>query len=173
MSTPELAREFSINQKSSWLFKRKTQEAMKRGEGHASDLDSGLVDLLIGGRRGRGGRKVRNCRLKPVIDWEIELENMGIFPFSGKEKGPGEQEFEISPGPPRGGKRVSGMNVVVMNLRGWLRAIHHHCSERFVSGYMDEFFFRFDGRNSMRSLWHKLIDQYMTKPPYLYKARAA
>ncbi len=101
MSTTELAREFSINQKSSWLFKRKTQEVMKTGDNHPSYLDSGLVDLLIGGRKGQGGRKVRKCRLKPVIDWEIELENMGIFPFSGKEKEAGEQEFEISPGPPR------------------------------------------------------------------------
>ncbi len=174
MSTPELAREFSINQKSSWLFKRKTQEAMKRGDNHPSYLDSGLVDLLIGGRgRGRGGRKARNCRLKPVIDWEIELENMGIFPFSAKEKGPGEQEFEISLSPPRRGRRFPGMYVVRMNLKGWLRGIHHHCSERFVSGYLDEFFFRFDGRNSLRSLWHELIERYMANPPYLYKAHAA
>jgi hypothetical protein len=98
---------------------------------------------------------------------------MGIFPFSGKEKEPGEQEFEISPGPTRGGKRVSGMNVVVMNLKGWLRGIHHHCSERFVHGYLDEFFFRFHGRNSMRSHWHQLIEKYMVNPPYRYIASAA
>ncbi len=30
MSTLELSKEFSINKKSSWLFKRKTQEAMKK-----------------------------------------------------------------------------------------------------------------------------------------------
>ena len=173
MSTRELAREFSINQKSSWLFKRKTQEAMKTGEGHASYHDPGLVDLLIGGRKGRRGRKVRKGRLNPAIAREIELENMGILPFSGREKQFGEQVFEMSQGPPRGGKKVSGMNVVAMNLKGWLRGIHHHCSERFVHGYLDEFFFRFNGRHSMRSLWHRLIEQYMTKPPYLYKARAA
>ncbi len=171
MSTPELAREFSINQKSSWLFKRKTQEAMKTGEGHPSDLDSGLEDLLIGGRKGRGGRKVRKCRLKPVIDWEIELENAGIFRSKGNRLQ--EEAFEISLSPPRRGRRFPGMFVVVMNLKGWLRAIHHHCSERFVSGYLDEFFFRFDGRNSLRSLWHQLIEQYMAHPPYLYKASAA
>jgi hypothetical protein len=171
MSTPELAREFSINQKSSWLFKRKTQEAMKRGKGHPSDLDSGLEDLLIGGRKGRGGRKARNCRLRPVIDWEIELENAGIFRSKGNRLQ--EEAFEISLSPPRRGRRFPGMYVVRMNLKGWLRGIHHHCSERFVSGYLDEFFFRFDGRNSLRSLWHELIERYMTNPPYLYKANEA
>ncbi len=165
MSTPELAREFSINQKSSWLFKRKTQEAMKTDGSYIEDRDSGLEDLLIGGRKGRGGRKVRNCRLKPVIDWEIELENMGIFPFSAKEKGPGEQEFEISLSAPRRGRRFPGMYVVRMNLKGWLRGIHHQCSERFVHGYLDEFLFRFHGRNSLKSIWHQLIEQYVANPP--------
>jgi hypothetical protein len=172
MSTTELAREFSINQKSSWLFKRKTQEAMKTDGSYLADRDSGLEDLLIGGRsKGGGGRKARKCRLKPVIDWEIELENAGIFRSKGNRLQ--QEAFEISLSPPRRGRRFPGMFVVVMNLRGWLRGIHHHCSERFVTGYLDEFFFRFDGRNSMRSLWHKLIERYMTNPPYLYKAHAA
>jgi hypothetical protein len=171
MSTTELAREFSINQKSSWLFKRKTQEAMKTGEGHASDLDSGLVDLLIRGRRGRGGRKARKCRLKPVIDWEIELENAGIFRSKGNRLQ--QEAFEISLSPPRRGRRFPDMYVIVMNLKGWLRAIHHHCSERFVTGYLDEFFFRFNGRNSLRSIWHELIERFMTNPPYRYIASAA
>jgi len=34
MSTTELIREFSVNQKSSWLVKRKAQEAMKSSGKH-------------------------------------------------------------------------------------------------------------------------------------------
>src|SRR5215471_16109647 len=34
MSTTELAKEFAVNQKSSWLFKRKSQEAMKSSGKH-------------------------------------------------------------------------------------------------------------------------------------------
>jgi len=37
MSSTELAREYSTNQKSSWLFKRKTQEAMKSSGKHLLD----------------------------------------------------------------------------------------------------------------------------------------
>jgi hypothetical protein len=74
---------------------------------------------------------------------------------------------------PGGGKRVPGIHVVVMNLRGWPRGIHHYCSERFVNGYLDEFFFRFDGRNSLRSIWHQLIEQFMANPLYRYMANAA
>jgi hypothetical protein len=165
MSTTELAREFSINQKSSWLFKRKTQEAMKTGEGHPADRDSGLEDLLI------GGKKAGKSSLKPISDWEIDLENAGVFRWKGN--GSKADEYAISQGPFRSGIRFPGIHVVVMNLRGWLRGIHHHCSQRSVHGYLDEFFFRFDGRNSMRSLWHRLIEQYMTNPPYRYRAHAA
>ncbi len=121
--------------------------------------------------KSRGGRKARKPRLKPVIDWEIELKNAGIFRSKGN--GPQEEAFEISLSPPRRGRRFPGMFVVVMNLRGWPRGIHHHCSERFVHGYLDEFFFRFHVRNSLKSIWHRLIEQYMTKPPYRYMARAA
>jgi hypothetical protein len=108
MSTPELAREFSINQKSSWLFKRKTQEAMKSSDSNPMDRDLGLEDLLIGGLRGKrkgagklvaiaarrvkvtarrrangkGNKEAGRPGLTQIIDWEIELENAGIS--SGK-----------------------------------------------------------------------------------------
>ncbi|MBC7888554.1 MAG: transposase [Ferruginibacter sp.] len=59
-----------------------------------------------------------------------------------------------------------------MNLKGWLRGIHHHCSERFTDGYLNEFFFRFNRRNFLPSIWHKLIERFMTGQPYSYNADA-
>jgi len=49
MSTTELAREFSANQKSSGLFKRKTPEAMKSSGKHPLDSKAEVDELLIGG----------------------------------------------------------------------------------------------------------------------------
>ena len=45
---------------------------MKTGEGHPADRDSGLEDLLI------GGKKAGKSSLKSISDWEIDLENAGF-----------------------------------------------------------------------------------------------
>lgn len=57
ISTIELALEFSINQKSSWLFKSKAQESMKSSGKYSLDCKVGVNELLIGGpEKGRRGR---------------------------------------------------------------------------------------------------------------------
>lgn len=48
MSTTELAKEFGINQKSFWLFKRKAQESMKSSGKHPLDNKVEVDELLIG-----------------------------------------------------------------------------------------------------------------------------
>jgi len=49
MSTIELANELAVNQKSSWLFKRKAQEAMKSSGKHLLDNKVEVDELMIGG----------------------------------------------------------------------------------------------------------------------------
>jgi hypothetical protein len=57
---------------------------MKRGDSHPSDRDSGLKDLLIGGRgKSRPGKKAGKSSLEPISDWEIDLENAGVFGLKG------------------------------------------------------------------------------------------
>lgn len=62
-------------------------------------------------------------------------------------------------------KSFPRLHAVIMNLKGWLRGIHHHCSGRFIIGYLDMFFFRFNRRNLLNSIWHKLIERFMTNQP--------
>ncbi len=77
MSTMELAREFSVNQKSSWLFKRKAQEAMKSSGKHRLASKIEVDELLIGGpekgKRGRnkGGKKLVVIAVEKVKDNKI------------------------------------------------------------------------------------------------------
>lgn len=79
-------------------------------------------------------------------------------------------EFEIRQRPSKRGKNFPGLNAVIMNLKGWLRGIHHHCSGRFINGYFNEFFFRFNRRNFLNNIWHKLIERFMTNQPNSYIA---
>lgn len=57
MSIVELSKEYSINQKSSWLFKRKTQKRMRSSGEHLLDTKVEVEGILIGSpeknKRGR------------------------------------------------------------------------------------------------------------------------
>lgn len=202
MSTVELSKEYSINQKSSWLFKRKTQEAMKSSGEHLLDTKVEVDEILIGGpeknKRGRNKgdkklvviavEKVKGDKIgrayaaviqqasgecfKPFFERYIDKDNAQVITDCWTGYLPLESEFEIRQKPSNGGKSFPGLHIVIMNLKGWLRGIHHHCSERFTNGYLNEFFFRFNRRNFLTSIWHKLIERFITSQPYNYKANA-
>ena len=202
MSTTELAKEFSINQKSSWLFKRKAQESMRSSGKHPLDSKVEVDELYIGGpqkdKRGRSKgekklvviavEKVKGDKIgrayaevikqasaacfAPFFEKHIDNDNARVVTDGWRGYQPLESEYEISQKHSRGGKNFMGLHTVIMNLKGWLRGIHHHCSARFINGYLDEFFFRFNRRNFLKSIWHKLIVRFMTNQPYTYIANA-
>ena len=202
MTTVELANEYGINQKSSWLLKRKTQEAMKSSGVHLLTGHVEVDELMIGGieegKRGRskGDKKLVVLAVEKVKDDKIgrayatTIENAGAKSFRSffekhidsdnaqiKTDGwrgywPLENEFEIKQKPSDKGKNFKELHVVIMNLKGWLRGIHHKCSEKFMNGYLDEFFFKFNRRNHLSTIWHKLTVRMMEHVPYAYKANA-
>ena len=203
MSTVELAKEFAVNQKSSWLFKRKSQEAMKSSGKHLLDTKVEVDELMIGGldtgQRGRSkgdkklvliavekvkGNKIGRAyaeviqdasaeSLKPFFQKYIDKDNAQVITDGWRGYWPLESEFEIKQKLSVGGKAFPGLHFVIMNLKGWLRGIHHHCSDKFMNGYLNEFFFRFNRRNFLKTILHKLIERFMTNAPYLYKPNAA
>ncbi len=42
------------------------------------------------------------------------------------------------------GKAFKDVHVHIMNLKGWLRGIHHHSSKERLQGYFDEYHFRYN-----------------------------
>ncbi|MEJ7736318.1 MAG: IS1595 family transposase [Chitinophagaceae bacterium] len=202
MSTIELANEYGINQKSSWLFKRKAQEAMASSGKHLLSGHVEVDELMIGGvdegERGRSKgdkklvvmavEKVQGDKIgrayaqtiedasaesfKPFFEKYIDKDNTQIKTDQWRGYWPLESEFEIKQKPSSKGKNFMGLHYLIMNLKGWLRGIHHKCSERFMNGYLDEFFFRFNRRNFLPTIWHKLIERMMQHEPYAYKANA-
>lgn len=146
MSTMELSREFSINQKSSWLFKRKAQEAMKSGGTHQPHRKAEVNELLIRGRgegvRGRRqkrkvvitaekikGNKIgqaygkvikvaRRGNLKPFPYGQIRQDHGRMFTNGFEGQRWRGRDFKFSQRPSGRRKRFPGMHVVVMNLNG-------------------------------------------------------
>jgi len=52
-----------------------------------------------------------------------------------------------------------------MNLKGWLRGIHHHCSEERLQGYLEEYHFRFNRRNNMETIFDTLLKRMVKYEP--------
>lgn len=200
MSTKELANEYTVNQKSSWLFKRKAQEAMKSSGKHLLGGHVEVDELMIGGvDEGEQGRSKGDKKLvvivvekvpgnkigrayaqtiedasaesfKPFFEKYIDKDNAQVKTDRWRGYWPLESEFDIKQTLSNKGKNFMGLHNIIMNLKGWLRGIHHKCSEKFMNGYLDEFFFRFNRRNFLDTIWHKLTERMMQHEPYVYKA---
>ncbi len=57
------------------------------------------------------------------------------------------------------GKNFRELHIQVMNFKGWLRGIHHHCSKTHMQGYLDEYCFRFNRRNNLDTIFDKLLER--------------
>jgi hypothetical protein len=203
MSTVELSKEYNINQKSAWLFKRKAQEAMKSSCKYPLNGKVEVNEFMIGGpeekRRGRSKgdkklivlavEKVKGDKIgrayaqvieeasgacfRPFFEQHIDKDEARVKTDGWKGYLPLQSEFEITQKASAKGKNFKGLHAVIMNVKGWLRGIHHKCSGKFMNGYLDEFFFRFNRRNHLGTIFHKLIERMVDHTPYCYKAYAA
>ena len=59
--------------------------------------------------------------------------------------------------PSKKGKNFKQLHIHIMNIQGWLRGIHHHCSKERLQGYLDEYHFRYNRRAFMESIFDLLI----------------
>jgi len=55
------------------------------------------------------------------------------------------------------GKNFKKLHIHIMNIKGWLRGIHHHCSKEHMQNYLDEYHFRYNRRSNMGTIFDVLI----------------
>jgi len=67
--------------------------------------------------------------------------------------------------PSEKGRNFKKLHIHIMNIQGWLRGIHHHCSIERVQGYLDEYHFRYNRRAFMRSIFDLLIERMAMNEP--------
>ena len=51
------------------------------------------------------------------------------------------------------GKNFKELHIHIMNIKGWLRGIHHHCSKEHMQNYLDEYHFRYNRRSNMDTIF--------------------
>jgi transposase-like protein len=66
------------------------------------------------------------------------------------------------------GKGFPELHIHIMNIKGWLRGIHHKCKGNRLQQYMDEFHFRFNRRGFLNTILDKLIGRAMAMQPVPY-----
>ena len=57
----------------------------------------------------------------------------------------------------------------VMNMKGWLRGIHHKCGEHHYQKYLDEYCFRTNRRNTEQGLFANIIAKVVKMKTLTFK----
>lgn len=79
------------------------------------------------------------------------------------------KDWQIHMTPSEKGKGFPVLHTHIMNIKGWLRGIHHKCGKKRLQNYLDEFHFRFNRRNFLGSILGKLIERAVAHVPLPYK----
>jgi hypothetical protein len=67
--------------------------------------------------------------------------------------------------PSEKGMNFKKLHIHIMNMQGWLRGIHHHCSKERMQGYLDEYHFRYNRRAFMRTIFDLLMERMVNNEP--------
>lgn len=194
MSTLELSQEFELRQKTCWEFKWKIQQAMRSSKLHPINGIVHIDEFYIGGEEeGKQGRSKGDKKLV-IVALEIVPGGVGrayaqcidnasansFKPFFesyiGKEatiitdewRGyiPLKKDYpNLSQIKSENGKSFQDIHIHIMNLKGWLRGIHHHCSKERLQGYLDEYHFRYNRRSNMDTIFDLLIRKMVYNEP--------
>lgn len=194
MSTLELSREFGLRQKTCWNFKNKIQQAMKSSKQYKLAGEVFVDEFLIGEKeenkrgRSRGKKRLVVVALEKVQEGVgrayakvIEASSSNEFkPFFidyiNKEAKVTTDEWNgykplikeypnLIQIPSANGNNFPDIHIHIMNIKGWLRGIHHHCSKEHLQGYLDEYHFRYNRRNNMDTIFHLLIKRMVENIP--------
>jgi transposase-like protein len=79
------------------------------------------------------------------------------------------KDWEITNEKSDKGANFSLLHIHIMNIKGWLRGIHHKCDAHRLQKYLDEYHFRFNRRGFSTSIFDKLLTKMTNIEPTPYK----
>lgn len=194
MSSIELSNEFELRQKTCWEFKWKIQQAMASSLRCPIDGLVHVDEFMIGGPEEEKRGRSKGSKKLIVVALEILDSGVGrayaevIANASAKELGsfltrhvskeakiisdewtgyiPLKAEFKkLEQIASDDGRNFKDIHIHIMNIKGWLRGIHHHCSEERMQGYLNEYHFRYNRRQNMGSTFDLLIKRMVINDP--------
>lgn len=199
MSSLELSHEYELRQKTCWEFKWKIQQAMASSLKYPLTGIVHVDEFSIGGPEEQKRGRSRGAKKLVVLAIEMVENGVGrayaeiIENASSKELGGFlekyvSKEAKILTDEWRGylplkkifvnleqiksndGRNFKDLHVHIMNIKGWLRGIHHHCSKKRMQGYLDEYHYRFNRRENMGTVFDLLLKRMVKNPPKRIKS---
>lgn len=194
MSSLELSHEFEQRQMTCWEFKWKLQQAMQSSGKYPLTGEVHVDEFLIGGaemeKRGRSKGKKKlvvvaleklpdgvgrayaqiiedgsNTSFRPFFESHIS-KDAEIVTDEWRGYIPLMMDYcKLKQIPSKNGDNHPDIHIHIMNLKGWLKGIHHHCSKKRLQGYLDEYHFRYNRRNNMDTIFDTLIKRMVKYSP--------
>ena len=192
ISSYELAKETGISQPTAWLFHRKLQQAFASSGQHPLTGEVHIDEFVTGGpEKGKPGRsdgkkkktllmaeirpagKIGRVYLHEIADYTSETLYPVIEKIVAKDaiivtdKYPSYARLkETFPAAKRrksnAGKGFPAIHQQIMNFKGWLRGIHHQCSEKHYQNYLDEYCFRTNRRNTEKFIFRNIMQRIVS-----------
>ena len=197
ITSTELSRKLDLRQKTCWSFKRKVMKAMKSSGNHPITGKAEVDESVFGGQEtGVRGRQNNNKKLVVVgiekkkkgisriyarVIEKADAKNLGAFmkdhiapkadvttdKWTGYQ--PLKKDFEnltqIYSG--KKGKNFPELHRGIMNLKAWLRGMHHHVND--LQDYLDEYCYRFNRSFMKGNIFDNLLKRMVNTKPCLIK----
>lgn len=195
MSSLELSEEYELRQKTCWAFKWKIQKAMKSSGLYPLDGEVHVDEFYVGGeeeqKKGRSygkkklvevaleilpGRGVGRAYAKVIDDASAKSLRLLFDEHISKKAHVITDEWNgylpikrdyphLEQRKSEDGSNFPDIHIHIMNIKGWLRGIHHHCTKEQLQGYLDEYHFRYNRRNNMDTIFDTLIKRMVLSEP--------
>jgi len=197
ITSTELSRKLGLRQKTCWAFKRKVMRAMKSSGNHPITGNAEVDETVFGGQEeGVRGRQNGSKKLV-VVGIEKKRKGVGrlyarVIPDASSQSlgafmkhhidpsakvttdhwtgyAPLEKEFANLVRMPSGkkGNNFPEMHRAIMNLKGWLRGIHHHVDD--LQAYLDEYCYRFNRSFMKEGIFDNLMQRMVQAQPCYIK----
>ena len=197
ITSTELSRKLNLRQKTCWSFKRKAMKAMKSSGNYPITGNAEVDETVFGGQEtGVKGRQNKNKKLVVVgiekknkgvsrlyarVIKHADAKSLGSFMEAHIDKKakittdkwtgylPLKEKFEnltqIYSG--EKGGNFPELHRTVMNLKSWLRGIHHHVND--LQDYLNEYCYRFNRSFMKEGIFENLINRMVLAKPCLIK----
>ena len=196
-SSPNFAKKYEINQKSSCLFMRKVRAAMASSGNYPLEGDCEVDECFIGGsREGKVGRgadnkkkvavvieksgehgikrayamKIENCSYKELKKLFDKHVGKGASVKTDKWKGylPLASVYNLKQEKSDPKINFKQTHRFIQGLKSTIRGIYHHISDKYAQSYMDEYCYRFNRHAFKESIFDNLIARMMANRPLYY-----
>ena len=189
ISSYEIESEFSISQETCWKFMNKVQKLMASSKLYPLTGNVDVDEFFVGGPEiGKRGRSHGKKKLIVIALERLSPDKFGrsymrqinesstneFRPFFNDHISkdanvrtdkwiaytPLRNEYpKLEQIDSNGGANFRELHIQIMNFKGWLRGIHHHCSKTHMQNYLDEYCFRFNRRSHLNTIFQKIVER--------------